>query len=479
MSPGRLPLFVDLDGSLIRTDLLWESFALAVRRSPSTFLKAVIWWLRGGRSRLKGELARRVDASLDVQTLPFVEGLLAWLRAERAAGTPLVLATASHRLLAERVAAHVGVFDAVLATDAENLKGAAKLRAIRQYLQQNGLGEAFRYVGDSRADRPLFAASCGYVVVGARTFRGLPPPQRVFDAERGTVAHLVRLLRPHQWSKNLLIFAPVVAGQKVLDPTAMALAGAGVVVFSLIASACYIINDVLDATADRAHPRKRNRPLARGDVSPARAVVMASGLLVAAGVLAWLALPLSFCLLAMTYFAFATAYSLDLKRRVLVDVLVLAAMYTLRILAGGAATGIVVSPWLLAFSMFVFLSLAFVKRYIELVGSAGGEPSVRQAGRGYVVSDVDLIRSAGPAAGYVATLVLALFVASPEIATRYSSPEYLYALCPLALYWLTRIWFLAHRRQLHDDPVVFALRDGNSYVVLLLGALVMMAAKLI
>ncbi|MFN4243504.1 MAG: UbiA family prenyltransferase [Tepidisphaerales bacterium] len=474
------PLFVDLDGTLIRTDVLYESAALAVRRSPAVLLQMPMWLMLGGRARLKRELAGRTVDVFDPATLPYVPEVLAWLREERSAGTHIVLATAGHRLLAEKVAAELGLFDAVLATDGENLKGGRKLEAIRAYLRDRGLGEAFRYAGDSAADRVLFAAASGYVVVGGRRFSGLPTaPAAVLDRDRGGLRPLVRLLRPHQWTKNVLLLVPAVAGQKVLDPHVLAMSLVGVFVFSLLASATYIANDLLDMTADRLHPRKRLRPLAQGLVSVPAAVGTAAALL-AAAVLALLLTPVPFMLLAAVYLLAATAYSTDLKRRVLVDVLCLAGLYTLRILAGGAVTGIVVSPWLLAFSMFVFLSLAFVKRYTELTvtaGALGTGPEAMLAGRGYRPGDLDLLRSAGPAAGYVATLVLALYVSAPEVSQRYASPGYLYALCPLALYWLTRVWFLAHRQQLHDDPVVFALRDRNSHIVLLLAVMVLLAAK--
>lgn len=481
VSAAGTPLFVDLDGTLIRTDVLFESAVLAVRRSPAVLLRMPVWLMLGGRARLKRELAGRAGELFDPAALPYVPEVLAWLRQERAAGTHIVLATAGHRLLAEKVAAELSLFDGVLATDGENLKGRRKLEAIRAYLRERQLGEAFRYAGDSAADGVLFSAAEAYVVVGGRRFSGLStPPAAVLDPNRGGWKPLLRLLRPHQWSKNLLLLVPAVAGQKLLDTHVLAMALAGAVVFSLLASAVYVLNDLLDMTSDRLHPRKRYRPLAQGQVSVPTAVGTAGALLAAAALLALLLTPVSFVLVAALYLLVTTAYSVDLKRRVLVDVLCLAGLYTLRILAGGAVTGIVVSPWLLAFSMFVFLSLAFVKRYTELttVARAGGTATGEQlAGRGYLPGDLDLIRSAGPAAGYVATLVLALYVSAPEVAQRYASPAYLYALCPLALYWLTRVWFLAHRQQLHDDPVVFALRDRNSHVVLAAAVMVLLAAK--
>lgn len=488
VQPHPVPLFVDLDGTLIRTDLLMESAALVVRHDPAVLFRLPLWLLRGGRARLKRELAKRAVDQLDFGRLPPVEEVVTYLREQRQRGRHIVLATASHRLLAERVADSLGVFDGVIATEGENLKGERKLGAIRGYCAARGLGEDFEYIGDSSADEPLFAAASAWGVVGARRFPRLSSSPVVrFEAEHGRIRAVLKLIRPHQWAKNVLLFVPVIAGQRLFDVHAVMMAVLGVVVFSLLASSVYVVNDLLDIDSDRRHPRKKMRPLARGSVSIPVGVALAIGLLVASMAVALVLTPRPFIGLAVLYVMVSSAYSLRLKRKMLVDVMCLAGLYTLRILAGGAVAGIVVSPWLLAFSMFVFLSLAFVKRYTELAttleksrsaesGEAVGGPR-KVSGRGYFEGDLDLIRSVGPSAGYVAALVLALYVSAPEVSKHYSTPAYLYGLCPLVLYWLTRVWFLAHRNHLHDDPVVFALTDRTSHLVLVLSVMVLMAAK--
>lgn len=476
------PLFVDLDGTLIRTDMLVESAMVAARFEPLRLVSTVGSLLVGGRAKPKEQLSEIALGRIDPATLPYNEEVLAYVREERERGRHIVLATATHRRIAEQIAHHLGVFDGVIATEHENLRGAAKLRAIREYCEREGLGVSFEYIGDSEADVPLFEAASTFGIVGGKRLKtrseGLV---RRFGDGRGGVKSAIRLLRPHQWAKNVLIMVPVIAGQRLLDPEAVVSGLIAMVVLSLLASSVYIVNDLLDLSADRLHPRKRNRPLASGAVSIPIGFAMAVGLIVAGMGLAMVLTPWKFVLIAGLYLGVSTAYSLLLKRKLLVDVLCLAGLYTLRILAGGAVTGIVVSPWLLAFSMFVFLSLAFVKRYTELAtvveGSGSGGGPRKAVGRGYWEEDLDLIRSVGPAAGYVAVLVLALYVSVPEVSQHYSTPSYLFLLCPLVLYWLTRVWFLAHRRQLHDDPVVFALSDQNSRIVTVLCVGVMLAAK--
>jgi len=478
-------LFVDLDGTLIDGDLLHESLAGAVRQDLGVLFR-IPFWVARGRVELKLRLAE-LD-SVEVETLPYRQDVLGFLREERLTGRRIVLATASHRALAEKVAAHLKCFDAVIATDGENVKGLTKLKLIRRHLSEQGEGESFEYMGDSRADEPIFGASVGYFVVGSRKFGGIEAVQRRrFDSGRrlgSKVAGVLKLIRPHQWAKNALIFVPVLAGQRILDLATVGSATLAVVVFSLLASSVYVFNDLLDLSSDRRHHRKRLRPLASGRVSIVEGVVLGMGLLVVAAGLGVATLPAVFVAWAGVYFVVSTLYSVVLKRKLLVDVLCLAALYTLRILAGGAATGIVVSHWLLAFSMFMFLSLAFVKRYTELAMALEGAKGrvldsrgVKASGRGYFEVDLDLIRSVGPTAGYLAVLVLALFVSSPEVATNYRTPTYLYGLCPVVLYWVTRVWFLAQRRELHDDPVVFALGDRHSYVVALLCVAILLVAK--
>lgn len=295
--------------------------------------------------------------------------------------------------------------------------------------------------------------------------------------------HLLRALRPHQWAKNVLLVLPLVAAHRVGDVGAWVTVGVAFVALSMIASGTYLVNDLMDLPADRKHPQKRHRPLASGAL-PLNVAGIAAGMLVLGGLMLGLAaLPLPAVLWLMAYTALTIAYSMELKRRCLVDVITLAGLYTLRILLGAAAVGVMVSHWLLAFSMFLFISLAFAKRYIEAAAMADtGDGDARPgklARRGYMWCDADMIRTVGPVNGYLAVLVIALYINNPDVNALYSSPFLLWLVCPLLFYWISRIWFLAHRGQLHHDPVLFALRDPHSYAVGLASAGIILAASLL
>lgn len=274
-----------------------------------------------------------------------------------------------------------------------------------------------------------------------------------------TVLAVVRALRLHQWTKNALVFLPVVAGHRLREPETLLHAGIAFLAFGLVASGVYVTNDLRDVEADRLHPHKRLRPFASGALSTGVGVALAPLLFAAAWAIA-LPLPLSFSLLVAGYLAAALAYSFGLKRQPIADVLVLAILYTIRIFAGAAATGIVVSEWLATFSMFLFLSLAFLKRSSELVSSGGALP-----GRGYQRADGELVFTMGIGSGYLSVLVLALYVSSPDVRSVYTHPHVLWALCPLLLYWISRLWLLVRRGEMHHDPLVFAMRDLPSYGV--------------
>lgn len=284
---------------------------------------------------------------------------------------------------------------------------------------------------------------------------------------------LLLALRPVQWSKNLLVFLPLLLAHRIDDGGKWWAAGVAFVAASLCASAGYLLNDILDAAADREHPIKHRRPIACGAVS-AREAGWAAVVLAAAGVMvAELLLSAQAALLMLVYLSLTALYTLKLKRKLMADVVTLVGLYGHRLLLGGVATGIAISPWLLIFSMFLFTSLALVKRYAELLacGLAPGEAVGRRA---YRVEDLEMLRSMGPASGYLAALVLCLYInLSPDVPVHYAEPAVLYLACPLVLYWISRTWFLAHRRYMNDDPVVFALTDRVSLVsgVLLLALL--------
>jgi 4-hydroxybenzoate polyprenyltransferase/phosphoserine phosphatase len=475
-STAQPPLCIDMDGTLIATDTLWEAMLLLVRKDPAAFLRVPIW-IAAGRTALKNEVAKRVMP--DVALLPYRHEILEFMRQEKASGRTIVLATASHRSVAEAVAQHIGGFDEVIASEKDtNLKGPAKLAELeRRYGRGN-----FDYIGDAVADQPIWkAARRAYVVKAGRgalaAARAVCTPEQVFPGSGGARA-MLKALRPHQWVKNLLLFIPL------LLPAETPMRWVNFVTaiyafwsFSACASAIYIINDLLDLESDRRHHSKRNRPFASGAVSVPTGLMMAAGLLVFAFALTAV-IPSQFRAWLIIYLAMTTAYSFWLKRKLLVDVILLAGLYTLRIIAGAAAVeGIQLTMWLLAFSMFFFLSLAFAKRYSELIAvEDAGEEEI--SGRGYQVRDLRVIESVGPSSGYLAVLVFCNYLSDSHVTKTYAHPQVLWLVAPVLLYWITRVWFIARRRALHEDPIVFAIRDRRSYVCGILAALMVIIASL-
>ena len=470
------PLCVDLDGTLLATDALWESLIVLLKTKPWSLLLLPVWILQG-KARFKREVASRVR--LNPACLPYREDVLAFLREERSAGREIVLATASDRLIADGIANHLDLFSCVLASDGVvNLSGANKLHAVRTYTA----GKGFDYIGNSAVDLVLWqSAERALLVSPSARLLELASERasvdRVFSYKRQWVSDLLRALRVHQWIKNLLLFVPLIMAHQVSD-VAMALSTLyGFLAFSLCASSVYIVNDLLDLESDRQHPHKRFRPFAAGTLEIRTGVLMAPILLALSVLAAALLLPGLFLVDLLVYFAMTLAYSFWIKSVVVLDVIVLASLYTIRVLAGGAAAQVQVSPWLLAFSMFLFFSLALIKRYSELrllqmINRDGA------TGRDYAVSDMELWRSAGPAAGYLSVLVLALYVNSREVMVLYESPVALWLIGPCLLYWITRMWLLAHRGLIEGDPIVFTARDPVSYAVGCMVLLIIVAASL-
>lgn len=457
-----MPLCVDLDGTLVKTDMLMETLVAVVRRKPWLAF-AVPLWLSRGRPALKRELAER--ACTDPACLPYDEVLLAELRRERAAGRHLVLATAADQCVAQSVAGHLGLFDEVMASDgAVNLKGEVKAVALAARFGERG----FDYAGNDRFDIPIWKRSREALVAGAtpgilRALAAANTPHRALERPAPRAFMLARALRLYQWSKNLLVFVPLLTAHRFLEPGAAASALLAFLAFSLVASAVYLLNDLSDLEADRRHPTKRRRAIAAGELPIASAIAMMPVLLLGAAAISLL-LPWTFAALLVLYVGVNLGYSFFLKRVALVDVFVLAGLYGLRILAGAAAIGVPVSHWLLAFSLFAFLSLALAKRYVEVAHVAARDGS-QVEGRGYAAGDGALLGTLGIVSGYLSVLVFALYITSGEVQVLYGTPVLLWLIGPLLLFWITRIWFLAYRGRLHEDPLLFALRDGASYAI--------------
>jgi 4-hydroxybenzoate polyprenyltransferase len=463
------PLCVDLDGSVIRTDLLLECLLVLIKRNPVYLLLAALWLARG-RATLKAEIARRVQ--LDPGALPYNTELLQWLRNEHARGRRLWLCTGANEKLAGSVARHLGIFDGVIASDStHNLTG--RLKA--EYLVRSFGFREFDYCGNERRDLAIWYCSNGANVVSNGSAVGVRVAARVpllqtLSSGGDRLRAAWRALRPHQWAKNVLLFVPLLAAHRANDSVAVGNTALGFAAFCLCASSVYVLNDMLDLQADRAHVRKSKRPFASGDLPLWAGFLMVPLLLAISAAIASF-LPTSFLLVLGGYYGLTTAYSLALKGMIFIDAIALAGLYTLRIIAGAAAAQVPLSFWLLLFSVFLFLSLAIVKRYAEL-DALRRRGQLQAAGRDYTVGDLPMLESVGISAGYLSVLVLALYVNSPATLPLYSRPEALWPLCVLLLYWITRIWMKTHRGKMHDDPVVFAMRDRVSLATGLLAALI-------
>jgi 4-hydroxybenzoate polyprenyltransferase/phosphoserine phosphatase len=451
------PLCVDLDGTLITTNSLWESVLLLLRRRPSAVF-VLPFWMLGGRARFKRLIADSV--LLDPANLPYRRPLIDALREARSRGRKLVLAAAADRRLAEVIARHLDLFDEIHASEGDrNLKGGDKRDALCAAYGREG----FDYVGDSAADEAVLeAASLGYLVGAsprAAKIANRLDKVTLVSRQPSVLRALVRELRPHQWAKNALLLLPLLLAPGTPAPEALLRGVLAAVTFSLCASAGYVINDLLDIEADRAHLTKLKRPFASGALQVFLGPPLFFGLVALSFGLALAWLPLGFSAMLLLYFIGTLSYSFYLKRLLLLDVLVLAGLYTHRILSGGIATSVKVSAWLLGFSMFLFTSLAFAKRYVELKALTGDH---KVKNRGYYRTDVEMVTSMGTASGYIAALVFVLYVDSSTVRGVYREPSLLWLILPVMLYWLGRIWMLAGRGQMQEDPVKFALRDPHS-----------------
>jgi 4-hydroxybenzoate polyprenyltransferase/phosphoserine phosphatase len=468
-----VPLCIDLDGTLLNSDLLLESALAQLKQAP---LSVLHWprWLMRGKANLKTQIAQRVD--LDIETLPYNRELLTFLHQQKAAGCPLILVTASHRKFAEPIAAHLGLFDEVLATDGKrNLAGAHKAEILVERYGERG----FDYAGNAPIDLDIWKHARHALVVNAgpslvKQVQAVCEVEQAFNPPKKSLHLWIKALRLYQWLKNGLIFVPLVAGHVWDQPDKLLLAPLAFVSFGLCASSVYLLNDLLDLSADRRHPRKRQRPFAAGKLPIAQGIAAIPLLLATAFGLSLLIHPW-FTVVLATYYVFTLAYSLRLKQTLMLDAIVLAGLYTLRIIAGAAAVQVMPSFWLLAFSMFFFLSLALVKRYAELLTlREQGELGAR--GRGYHVDDLGILQSLGGAAGYLAVLVLALYVNTETSRALYGQPMMIWLLCPALLYWISRVWLVTHRGEMHDDPILFAVTDAHSRYVLLACVLIFLGA---
>jgi 4-hydroxybenzoate polyprenyltransferase/phosphoserine phosphatase len=453
------PLCVDLDGTLVKSDTLVDSLLIMARSYPLLLFRLPERLLRG-KAAFKEFVSTHVE--LDVAHLPYNRKLLQFLQQERNTGRKIYLTTGADRRLAERVANHLEIFDGVLGSDgATNLTGDRKLASLQSQFGENG----FAYIGNGAADLPLLSHAAESMV--ANPSHGLRAmmrklgvaPTRVFEERGNPMRSLVKTMRTHQWAKNLLILLPpLLAHDRSISTLSKAFLA--FFCFCCTASATYIVNDLLDIEADRRSAKKHRRPFAAGDLSPASGL-LASVVLAVIALATARTLPLSFLLWLSLYAATTLLYSVYLKRVVLVDVLVLSGLYTVRLLAGGAATATMISHWLAGFAIFLFFSLAIVKRFAELenVRLAGNQ---LKNGRGYRMGDIEQIRSFGTASAFASVVVFANYISSQDVMKYYHHPRYLWLIVPFMILWLCRVWLLATRGELDEDPVAFALTDAAS-----------------
>jgi len=472
--PGSLPpLAVDLDGTLLKTDVLLESLIRLLRRAPwSIFL--LPFWLWKGKAHLKHQVACRV--SIDVSTLPYREDLLDYLRTQRSQGRVLALATAADQKIAHQIADHLRLFDFVFSSDGNtNLLPKAKRDRLVKVFGERG----FDYAGNGRHDLRVWSAARRAIAVNPdfHIREGIARAaelDRVFEDPRKSLTAYLRPLRPQHWLKNILLFVTLLAAHRVNELLLLNKLVLAFLAFGCIASSGYLINDLFDLQADRRHPDKRFRAFASGSLPLVYPLVMIP-LLAGFGCVLGEVVSGPFLVTLLTYFALSVAYSLFLKKVVVLDVSILAGLYTLRILAGSAAISIWPSHWLLAFSIFLFFSLALVKRYSELTLMRQAEGDGARA-RGYDVRDGELLSAMGIASGYLAVFVLAMYMSSAAAHVLYRRYEMMWFLCPLLFYWISYAWLIAHRGRMPDDPVVFAMNDRTSRILAVLMLVVMLLA---
>jgi len=458
------PLVIDLDGTLLRSDLLIESGFAFIRDNPKRLL-VPLKWLLSGKAFLKEQLAR--STPLDVTVLPYDPQVIALVEQERAKGRQIILATASHKIYAEQIAKHLKLFDMVLATEnTTNLSKQNKRDRLVDIFGEKG----FDYAGNSHDDLPVWKVSRNALLVNPEPgviskTDAIANVEHVVNTRPNQFKAWIKSLRIHQWVKNLLLFVPLLASHKINEIDLLLNGCLAFLFFGLCASSVYLLNDLLDLEDDRHHSTKRDRPLASGSLPLKAGLLAFPVLLISAFAGSLLLLPWQFTMALAAYYLLTLAYSMLLKRKMVIDVITLASLYTLRIISGTFAFGVELTFWMLAFSMFMFLSLALVKRYAELQEARSAGIEEKSRGRDYYPSDLEMISSLGAASGYLAVMVLALYIQDNNTISLYSNPQIIWLACPLLLFWVTRVWLITHRGNMHEDPIVFAIKDRTSLLI--------------
>jgi len=475
MSSSTIPLVIDLDGTLINTDLLSESLLFFILKNPFLAFK-LPKYLFSGKANLKWQIAKVIE--IDAKTLPYNQQIINLIKTERQKGRSVVLATASHRIYAQKIADHLQLFDQVFATE-ENINLSAQNKCDKLVKEFGEKG--FDYVGNSHDDlkvwqksRLAYITNPSYCLV--KKVKYLDNIEKIFTPPRRFFKNWIKAIRLHQWVKNLLIFVPLFASHKL---TQMDLVFNGLLAFlffSLCASHVYLFNDLVDIRNDRNHPTKRFRPLAAGSISITSSIMLSIVFLTLAFVGSIFLMPLWFTISLIFYYLLTLIYSTFLKQLIIIDVITLAALYTIRIIAGTFAFGVKLTFWMLAFSMFIFLSLSLVKRYAELYEQRNQKIKETINGRGYHPNDLEILSSLGTASGYLAVMVLALYIQDQATISLYSHPRIIWFACPVFLYWISRIWMITYRGKMHDDPVVFAIKDRISWIIGIITGIIFLLA---
>jgi 4-hydroxybenzoate polyprenyltransferase/phosphoserine phosphatase len=467
-----VPLCVDLDGTLIKSDLLFESLARLLKIKPWLVFLVPFWCLRG-RAALKRSLAQRI--SINVASLPYNPSLLEWLSSQRASNRELLLVTAGDELLAKQVADHLGLFGRVIGSDGRtNLKGKHKLELLRRELS----GE-FDYAGNSWADLDIWRNSANVITVDAspsllRRVKEFAPGAMSFDSKRGRFRSWLAELRVYQWAKNVLVFVPLITSHQFLHPKLVLESLLSFVLFSLCSSSQYILNDLVDLEADREHAIKWRRPFAHGDL-PLAAGFIAAPILFAVSILGALLFSKLAAAALVVYFVLSFSYSLYFKRIILLDAFILSGLYTLRIVVGHLVTGVAFSVWLISFAFFLFLSLAFSKRCAELKNVEGTDKIVW---RGYRVDDAAQINLFGVCSAFLSVVVFILYLQSDKVRELYRQPQLLWLLSPVYLYWVSRLWIRSSRGEIGEDPILSVLKDPVTYLIVSISGVIMLAAAM-
>jgi 4-hydroxybenzoate polyprenyltransferase/phosphoserine phosphatase len=456
------PLCLDLDGTLIKSDALFESLIQMLKTNP--FLLFIVpFWLVKGKPHLKEEIDKRIE--FNAELLPYNEDLINYTKKEKAKGRKVYLVTASHISIANKVGNYLGLFDGIYGTEkGVNLKSKKKAEFLNKKFGENN----YVYAGDAKVDFNIWKHSKKAIVVSdnnsfikqvEKTFE----VEKTFYEKKNLFKTIIKEIRVYQWVKNILLFLPLLLAHSISNVTLLSDVIIGFFSFSLSASFVYVLNDLLDLQSDRSHPRKRKRPLASGRL-PIQIGILLVPLLLIVGLSLSFLISFKFQIILISYIVLTTAYSFKLKKIPMLDIILLATLFTTRIVAGAYAAEVYLSMWILAFSMFFFMNLAVLKRYTELL-TMKKRNEIEARGRGYTVEDMGLLLSIGPAAGFLSVLIFVLYINSSQATGLYNYTEVLWLIAPIFIYWISRIWHLSVRGKMTDDPIVFTVKDKESYIV--------------